>query len=112
MDAEEANAEMTVTLHEPIRADVDVLKFVSLALVQNGLPALQGLRVSNETDETMKDVVCAFSSDDGFIVPSQLAFKEICRVAQRRRSAEPAAHCRGPKRTGNRNGQDDGVGCR
>ena len=77
MDAEEANAEMTVTLHEPIRADVDVLKFVSLALVQNGLPALQGLRVSNETDETMKDVVCAFSSDDGFIVPSQLAFKEI-----------------------------------
>ena len=77
MDTEEANAEMTVTLHEPIRADVDVLKFVSLALVQNGLPALQGLRVSNETDETMKDVVCAFSSDDGFIVPSQLAFKEI-----------------------------------
>ena len=32
MDTEEANAEMTVTLHEPIRADVDVLKFVSLAI--------------------------------------------------------------------------------
>ena len=77
METEEVNAELTVTSAEPIKADVDVLKFVNLALVQNGLPALQDLRVTNETDELMKDVVCAFSSDDGFIVPNQKAFKEI-----------------------------------
>ena len=78
MEAEEMNVETTVTTTEPIKADVDVMKFVNLALVQNGLPALQDLRVSNETDEPMKDVDCVFSSDDGFIVPNQLAFKEMC----------------------------------
>ena len=77
METKEAIAETVVASTQTIKADVDVLKFVNLALVQNGLPALQDLRISNETDETMKDVVCAFSSDDGFIVPSQLAFKEI-----------------------------------
>lgn len=77
METEEVNAETTVTTTEPIKADVEVLKFVNLALVQNGLPALQDLRVTNETDEVIKDVVCAFSSDDGFIVPNQKVFKEI-----------------------------------
>ena len=77
MDTEEVFAEAVVAPAEPIKADVDVLEFVNLALVQNGLPALQDLRVTNETDEAMKDVVCAFSSDDGFIVPNQKAFKEI-----------------------------------
>ena len=64
METEEVNAETTVTTTEPIKADVEVLKFVNLALVQNGLPALQDLRVTNETDEAIKDVVCAFSSFD------------------------------------------------
>ena len=77
METEEVIAETVVAPVEPIKADVDVLEFVNLALVQNGLPALQDLRVSNETNEPMRDVTCAFSSDDGFIVPNQLSFKEI-----------------------------------
>ena len=49
METEEMNVETTVATTEPIKADVDVLRFVSLALVQNGLPAVQDLRVTNET---------------------------------------------------------------
>ena len=79
MDSEthEVITETLITPVEPVKADVEVLKFVNLALVQNGLPALQDLRVSNETDEPLKNVVCAFVSDDGFIVPNQLTFKEV-----------------------------------
>ena len=45
MDTEEVIAEKAVASTVTIKADVDVLKFVSLALVQNGLPALQDLCV-------------------------------------------------------------------
>lgn len=58
-------------------ADVEVLNYVNLALMQNGLPVAQNLRVKNPTEEVLKDVVCSFSSDDGLVVPSVVSFKEI-----------------------------------
>ncbi len=60
-----------------VQAEVSVLPHVNLALMQNGLPVVQGLAVSNTCDEPLQDVVCAFSSEEGFIVPSQVSFREI-----------------------------------
>lgn len=66
------------TVAEPLpTASVKVLSFVNLALMQNGLPVMQDLRIANRSDSSLKDVVCAFSSEDGLIVPGQLALGEI-----------------------------------
>lgn len=66
------------TVAEPLpTASVKVLSFVNLALMQNGLPVMQDLRIANRSDSLLKDVVCAFSSEDGLIVPGQLALGEI-----------------------------------
>ncbi|MGN0832421.1 MAG: DUF3320 domain-containing protein [Kiritimatiellia bacterium] len=56
---------------------VDVLEYVNLALVQNGLPAIQNLRINNTTDDPLRDVVCAFASDEELVIPGEVAFKEI-----------------------------------
>ena len=40
MESEEVIAETVVAPAEPIKADVDVLEFVNLALVQNGCDAV------------------------------------------------------------------------
>ena len=60
-----------------VTAEIAVLKYVNLALMQNGLPVLQDLRLENGTDAPLKDVICSFSSDDGLVVPTQLVFREI-----------------------------------
>ena len=74
---EESESNGEVTMPEQIVAELDVLKFVNLALMQNGLPVAQDLRVENPTNEVLKDVVCSFSSDDGLIVPTEVSFKEV-----------------------------------
>ena len=74
---EEGVANGEVTMPEQIVAELDVIKFVNLALMQNGLPVAQDLRVENPTNEVLKDVVCSFSSDDGLIVPTEVSFKEV-----------------------------------
>ena len=60
-----------------LTAEVDVLKFVNLALMQNGFPVMRDLLLANVTDEPLRDVVCTFSSEDGLIVPGQMALGEI-----------------------------------
>lgn len=62
---------------EKVSAEIDVLKFVNLALMQNGLPVAQNLRIENLTQETLTDVVCSFSSVDGLILPSTVSFREV-----------------------------------
>ena len=75
--SEESEADGEAIMPAQIAAELDVLKFVNLALMQNGLPVAQDLRVENPTNELLKDVVCSFSSDDGLIVPTAVSFKEI-----------------------------------
>ena len=58
-------------------ADVDVLGHVNLALLQNGLPVAKDLRLVNGSDAVLRDVSCAFGSDDGVVVPTQLALKDL-----------------------------------
>ena len=62
---------------EKITVDVDVLTHVNLALLQNGLPVVKDLNIVNGTGEPLKNVVCAFSSDDGVVVPNQLELKDL-----------------------------------
>ena len=62
---------------EKVNVEIDVLKFVNLALMQNGLPVAQDLRIENLTQETLTDVVCSFSSVDGLILPSTVSFKAV-----------------------------------
>ena len=61
----------------PLKADLSVLEHVNLATLQNGLGALRDLRLENTGDETLENIVCKISSDDGFIVPGQIDFEEI-----------------------------------
>lgn len=75
--SEENETRSEVTKPEEIEAEIQVLKFVNLALMQNGLPVAQDLRIKNATQQVLKDVVCSFSSDDGLIVPSEVSFKEV-----------------------------------
>ena len=60
-----------------LTANVDVLGHVNLALLQNGLPVAKDLRLVNGSDAVLRDVSCAFGSDDGVVVPTQLALKDL-----------------------------------
>lgn len=57
---EDGEANREAAMPEQIVAELDVLKFVNLALMQNGLPVAQDLRVENQTNEVLRDVVCSF----------------------------------------------------
>ena len=60
-----------------VAVEVNVLDFVNLALVQNGLPVVDELRVSNEGDEPIKDATCSFFSDDALVVPTEVFLGDI-----------------------------------
>ena len=45
--------------------------------MQNGQPVLQNLRLTNDSDAPLREIVCSFASDEGLVVPGEIAFREI-----------------------------------